>query len=136
MVRKRWSGSSVNGGTTLISVETTIFGEVRFKGNLDVEGRICGDIIAEPGCEAMVRIVDKACVEGDIRAPLVMINGLVQGDVYASGELELAPRGRVEGNVYYALAEMSVGSEVNGSMTHIAGGELVEAAILAAAKKA
>ena len=67
-MKKRWSGSSVGGGTTLISSDTTIFGEVRFRGNLDVEGRVCGDIFAEPGFEAMVRVVDKACVEGDIRA--------------------------------------------------------------------
>lgn len=127
-MKKRWSGGSVAGGTTLISADTVIRGEVRFKGNLDVEGRVCGDILSEPGTDAMVRVVDGACVEGDIRVPLVLINGLVEGDVYASNQLELAPRARVEGDVYYALVEMSVGAQVNGSLTHEAAQELERAA--------
>lgn len=128
MLKKPWSGGSVAGATTLISAETTILGEVRFSGNLDVEGRVRGDILAEPGCDAMIRVVDGACVEGDIRAPLVLVNGLVEGDVYASSQLELAPRGRVEGDVYYAMVEMAVGSEVNGSLTHVPAEELAQAA--------
>ncbi len=127
-MKKRWSGASVAGGTTLISADTVIHGEVRFRGNLDVEGRVCGDILSEPGADAMVRVVDGARVEGDIRAPLVLINGLVEGDVYASSQLELAPRARVEGDVYYALVEMSAGAEVNGSLTHEAAQELEQAA--------
>ncbi|NND69092.1 MAG: polymer-forming cytoskeletal protein [Halioglobus sp.] len=128
MLKKSWTGGSVSGATTLISADTTILGEVRFSGNLDVEGRVRGDILAEPGADAMIRVVEGARVEGDIRAPLVLVNGLVEGDVYASSQLELAPKGRVEGDVYYAMVEMSVGSEVNGSLTHVPGDELEQAA--------
>lgn len=131
MLKKPWSGGSVTGGTTLISADTEIHGVVRFRGNLDVEGRVVGAILAEPGVAAMVRVVDGACVQGDIRAPLVLVNGLVEGDVYASSQLELAPRGRVQGDVYYAMVEMSAGSEVNGSLTHVPGDELARTAAAA-----
>ena len=53
-----------------------------------------------------------------MRVPSVVINGTVQGDVYSSHHLELAPKGRVQGNVYYATLEMAAGSEVNGSLRH------------------
>ena len=57
--------------------------------------------------------------KGEIRAPGVIINGTVQGDVHSSKHLELAAKGRVQGNVFYALVEMAAGSEVNGSLTHM-----------------
>ena len=49
-----------------------------------------------------------------------MIDGVVEGDVYASGKLELAAKARVLGNVHYNLVEMQLGSVVNGQMVSLA----------------
>tara|TARA_R110000823_G_scaffold195624_7_gene326972 strand:+ start:14438 stop:14845 length:408 start_codon:yes stop_codon:yes gene_type:complete len=117
--KKSAFGSS--GGTTLIAEGTRLIGDIHFRGTLEVEGLVQGSIIAESEKDALVRIVGKGRVEGEIRAPNVMVNGLVEGDVHSSGQLELAPRGRVHGNVYYHSVEMSAGAEVNGSMTHVSG---------------
>jgi cytoskeletal protein CcmA (bactofilin family) len=111
---------SASGRTTLISRDTVIVGDIQFSGTLDVEGLVQGNIIARPDQDALVRVVDKGRVEGEIRAPSVVINGAVEGDVYSSKHLELATRGRVQGNVFYTLVEMAAGSEVNGSLTHLA----------------
>lgn len=106
--------------TTLISSETEIIGDINFSGNLDVEGVVRGNInaVAEGSREALVRIVDKGRVEGEVRAPSVIINGEVMGDVYSSKHLELASKARVSGNVHYTLVEMAIGAEVNGSLKH------------------
>ncbi|MCB1845463.1 MAG: polymer-forming cytoskeletal protein [Halioglobus sp.] len=114
--KKSLVGSS--GGTTLIAEGTRLVGNVHFGGTLEVEGVVQGSILAEAGKEALVRVVGKGRVEGEIRAPNVMINGIVEGDVHSSGQLELAPRGRVNGNVYYNSLEMAAGAEVNGGLTH------------------
>ena len=119
MLGSRKSGSSIPGTTTLVSRDTVIAGDIRFSGNLDVEGLVQGNIIADPGKEALVRVVDKGRVEGEIRVPCVIISGTVEGDVHSSKHLELAARGRVQGNVYYTLLEMAAGSEVNGKLTHL-----------------
>lgn len=119
--------ASVSGGTTLISHETVIIGDVHFCGNLDVEGLVQGNIIAQSGKEALLRVVGKGRVEGDIRVPCVIINGAVKGNVYSSKHLELAAKGRVQGSVYYTLVEMAAGSEVNGSLTHMADADAVAA---------
>ncbi len=50
--------------------------------------------------------------------PNVVINGTVEGDVYASARLELAARARVKGNVYYQLIEMQLGAMVDGQLLH------------------
>ena len=110
---------SVSGGTTLVSQETVIVGDVHFYGNLDVEGLVQGNIVAQPGKDALLRVVGKGRVEGEIRVPCVIINGEVQGNVYATKHLELAPKSRVEGNVFYNRVEMAAGAEVNGGLTHL-----------------
>jgi cytoskeletal protein CcmA (bactofilin family) len=119
MLGSKKSAFSVSGSTTLISSDTVIIGDIHFSGNLDIEGLVQGNIIAQPGKDALLRVVDKGRVEGEIRAPAVIINGSVLGDVHSSKHLELAPKGRVQGNVFYTLVEMVAGSEVNGSLTHV-----------------
>ena len=94
---------AVAGATTLISSDTVVVGDLRFSGNLDVEGLVQGNIVAHPDKEALLRIIGKGRVEGEIRVPSVVINGEVKGSVYASKQLDLAPRSRVDGDVYYNL---------------------------------
>lgn len=119
MLRSKKSAFSVSGSTTLISRDTVVVGDIHFSGNLDIEGLVQGSIIAQPDKDAMVRVVHKGRVEGEIRVPSVMVNGTVQGDVHSSKRLELAAKGRVQGNVFYTQIEMAAGSEVNGGLTHV-----------------
>ena len=116
--KEKGSTFSSSGSTTLISRDTEVIGDIKFGGNLDIEGTVRGNIVAESGKDAVVRVVDKGVVEGEIRAPSVIINGTIHGDVHSSKHLELAAKARVEGNVEYTLVEMAIGAEVNGSLKH------------------
>ena len=118
MLGNKKNGFGAGGNTTLIARDTTVVGDVHFSGSLEVEGVIQGNIVAGDGKDALVRVVEKGRVEGEIRAPSVVINGTVEGNVYSSKHLEMAAKGRVQGNVHYTLLEMAAGSEVNGSLTH------------------
>lgn len=120
MLGNKKSGAGVSGGTTLISRDTVIVGDIHFSGNLDVEGLVQGNIMAKPDKDGCVRVVEKGRVEGDISAPSVVVNGSIEGDVHSTQHLELASKARVQGNVYYTLVEMAVGSAVNGSLQHVA----------------
>lgn len=123
MLGNKKSGSSVAGATTLVSRDTVIVGDIHFTGNLDIEGQVQGNIIAQPGKDALVRVVEKGKVEGEIRAPAVIINGSVEGDVHSGLHLELASKAQVAGDVFYTLLEMAVGSEVNGRLLHMESAE-------------
>ena len=107
-----------NNNHTLISKGTSIVGDVHFSGDLQVEGRVKGNILVEGGNDAKLVIADKGIVEGEIRVPMVVINGKVIGNVYSSKHLELAAKAVVEGNVHYQLIEMVKGAQVNGSLVY------------------
>ena len=87
MLGSKKSSFSVSGSTTLISPDTVVRGDLHFSGNLDIEGLVQGNIVAQPGKDALVSVVGNGRVEGEIRAPSVIINGMVQGDVHSSKHL-------------------------------------------------
>lgn len=111
-------GGFASGSTTLLSKSTEVIGDMHFTGNLEVEGIVRGNVIANG--DARVRIMEKGLVEGEISAPNVVINGRVVGDVYSSKHVELAANAVVEGNVHYQLIEMVKGAQVNGSLVYSA----------------
>lgn len=133
MVKKALSGSNV---TTLISKATEIMGDINFSGTLEIEGRIFGNIYADDDSSASVRVRETGLVKGDIQSPMIVINGMVEGDVYSSHHIELAAKARVTGNVHYHLIEMVMGSEVNGSLSHRAADELLPRQVAAARPEA
>jgi cytoskeletal protein CcmA (bactofilin family) len=106
------------GNTTLISRSTEVVGDIHFTGSLEVEGRVRGNIYAEEGTDARVRVMEKGLVEGQISVPTVVINGSVNGDVHSGKHIELAAKATVQGNVHYHLIEMVKGSQVNGNLLY------------------
>ncbi len=106
------------GGHTLLDHALEIHGNVRFAGELDVEGTVIGDVAAEEGADALIRVRDRGQVQGEIRAPKMIINGTVTGDIYSTKHLELAANAVVNGNVHYQVIEMVKGAEVNGRLVH------------------
>jgi cytoskeletal protein CcmA (bactofilin family) len=107
---------------TLIGAQVVIRGDLVFSGGLYVEGRIHGKVIAADGEPAMVTLAEQGCIEGEIRAPVVIINGQLDGDVHAGERVELAPKARVTGNVHYQVVEMSAGAQLTGRLVHVGAG--------------
>ena len=103
---------------SLIGQNTEIKGDVIFNGGLHVDGVIKGSVIAKDGEDSLLTLSERGTIEGEVKVPNVVVNGTVIGDVHASGHVELATEARIHGNVYYALIEMAMGSEVNGNLVH------------------
>ncbi len=103
---------------TLIGPQVVIRGDLVFSGGLYIEGRIHGKVIAEDGSPAMVTLAEQGRIEGEVRAPVVIINGQLDGDVHAGERVELAPKARVQGNVHYQVVEMSAGAQLTGRLIH------------------
>lgn len=103
---------------SLIGQNTEIRGDVIFSGGLHVDGTVKGSVIAEQGEDSLLTLSERGIIEGEVKVPNVIVNGKVIGNVHASGHVELASEARIHGNVYYALIEMAMGSEVNGNLVH------------------
>lgn len=103
---------------TLIGPQVVIRGDFSFAGGLYIEGRIVGRVVAEPGARAVLTLAEQGSIEGEVHAPVVVINGRLQGDVYAAERVELAPNARVQGNIHYKVVEMAAGATVTGQLIH------------------
>ncbi len=105
---------------SLIGQETEIQGDIVFSGRLHVDGRVLGNITArdEKDENSVLTLSEQGNLEGEVRAPYIILNGQVNGHVYALEHIELAPNARVTGNVHYKLIEMAMGAEVNGNLVH------------------
>lgn len=102
---------------TLIARDVVLRGDLEFSGGVQIDGKVCGTIKGV-GENSVVRITSKGQVDGDIHAPIVVINGQVTGSVYSSSHLELGAESHIDGDVHYELMEMIMGAEVNGKMVH------------------
>lgn len=103
--------------STLIGSGTELHGDVHFRDGLHIDGVVKGNVIAN-GDNSMLTMSEQGRIEGEVRVHNLVLNGKVDGDVYASQHIELAPAARVNGNVYYNLIEMAMGAEVNGNLVH------------------
>jgi cytoskeletal protein CcmA (bactofilin family) len=50
--------------------------------------------------------------------PSIVLNGIVKGDIEAAERVELGPKARVLGNVYYTIIETAIGAQINGKLLH------------------
>ncbi len=114
---KAFNGN-VSNVTTLIAKGTEIIGDIKFSGDLQVEGKVCGNIIATSEGDAIARVLEDGHVEGNLKVPTIIINGTVKGDVHSASHIELAAKAQVEGNVHYNLIEMVKGAQINGNLVY------------------
>ncbi len=109
------SGSAVE---TLIGPHAVIRGDISFTGGLYVEGTIYGKVSADDGSAAVITIAENGHIEGEVRAPVVVISGRMTGDIHATERIELAAHARVNGNIHYKVVEMAAGAMITGRLIH------------------
>ena len=103
---------------SLIGQNTEIQGEVKFSGGVHIDGKIQGKVVGENDGSSLLSQSEYGEIEGEVRSPYVVINGIVNGDVHGSRHVELLSNAKIKGNVYYNLVELAVGAEVNGKLVH------------------
>jgi cytoskeletal protein CcmA (bactofilin family) len=102
----------------LIGGGTTVDGSVVFSGGLRIDGSVRGNVVVEDGKSGTLVISENGRVEGEIRVPHIVINGLVAGPVYSTEYVELQAKANVTGDVHYNTLEMHLGAVVQGRLVH------------------
>jgi cytoskeletal protein CcmA (bactofilin family) len=103
---------------TLIGSETRIEGNIYFSGGLRVDGVIKGDVKEDPSELGTIVLSEHGQVEGAVVASRIMLNGKVVGPVHAKDYVELQPKARVTGDVYYKVIEMHTGAVIEGNLIY------------------
>jgi cytoskeletal protein CcmA (bactofilin family) len=103
---------------TLVDAKTRIHGDVEFAGGMRLDGHINGNVYGESGRKAELWVSDGGTIAGSVMVSSIVLNGLVQGDIDATGRVELGQNARVLGNVRYSTIETAVGAQINGNLVH------------------
>ncbi|MET3132315.1 cytoskeletal protein CcmA (bactofilin family) [Oxalobacteraceae bacterium GrIS 1.11] len=103
---------------SLIGAATQIDGHVLFKGGLRIDGQVRGDVIAEAGQHSYLVLSEHGRIDGEVRCSHLIVNGQINGSVHAAEMLEIQPKGRIIGSVFYKVMEMHGGALISGQLCH------------------
>jgi cytoskeletal protein CcmA (bactofilin family) len=102
---------------SILGESMSIDGALKVLGSVLIQGRVTGNIEADPKADlVVVGVGDSGHVQGNITAHQIMIGGHVMGDVTGSVRVELMTNAVVEGNLSYGSLVIDEGARVTGRM--------------------
>ncbi|MDH3325243.1 MAG: polymer-forming cytoskeletal protein [Gammaproteobacteria bacterium] len=91
-----------------IPENTTIIGELRSSGEVRIDGRFQGE-----GTIDGKLIMTQSCVwVGNVTADIVVIEGVVEGDIIARKKLLIGPLAKIRGSIKSPLVQISKGAKL------------------------
>ena len=114
--KKMNSSDSIESFDTLIGSATKIQGRMVVNKSIRLDGIIEGSIESSTDNQVTVAIGHTGLVHGDVRAHRVLVNGQVDGNIYAREKCELHETSKVKGDIHYGLLGIEHGAEILGLM--------------------
>jgi cytoskeletal protein CcmA (bactofilin family) len=97
---------------SIISADVVVMGTLVSKGDIQVDGRIEGDIRA-----VSLVISEHASIEGDVSAEEAIVRGRVAGSIRAR-KVQLCVTSHVEGNILHEALSVEAGAFFEGNCRH------------------
>ena len=101
---------TTGGGPSIISPDLKVIGNLETEGDLQIEGRVDGDIRAH-----LLTIGENAVITGEVVAEDVVVNGHVIGRIRGQ-KVRLTATGRVEGDILHKTIAIEAGAHFEGSV--------------------
>ncbi len=114
--KKMNSSDSIESFDTLIGAATKIEGRMVVNKSIRLDGVVKGSIESPFENQVTVAIGHTGFVYGDVIAHRVLVNGQVDGNIYASEKCELHQTSKVKGDIHYGLLGIEHGAEILGLM--------------------
>ena len=113
---------------TLLGKTANLQGDLEFSGGLHLDGRVNGNVRSNAADGGALSVSESGFIEGRVEVTNIVMNGTVNGDMYARDRLVLGEKARVNGNVHYGVIEMASGAVITGKLIPLGGkvGEPVE----------
>src|SRR5471030_2529270 len=83
--------------TTVLTADCEFKGALAFSGELQLHGRLEGTIESEGGT---LTIGEEAIIKAEIKVNDILVYGKVQGNIYATGRIELRGKAEVYGDLH------------------------------------
>jgi cytoskeletal protein CcmA (bactofilin family) len=103
---------------SLIGDTSLIEGTLSFSRGLRIDGRVKGNVLQVGDEPSTLMLSDRGRIEGEVHVSHAIINGTVIGPVHGSEYVELQPKARVTGDVYYRTVEIHPGAVIQGRLVH------------------
>jgi cytoskeletal protein CcmA (bactofilin family) len=97
---------------TIIGPHTRVSGEIRGDEDVVVRGRVEGRVTLS----SVFTVEESAIIQADIEARVVLISGVVVGNVHALETIRLAPRARMVGDITAPRVVMEEGATYKGRL--------------------
>jgi cytoskeletal protein CcmA (bactofilin family) len=101
---------------TLLGRTANLQGDLEFSGGLHLDGRVNGNVRSTATEGGALSVSETGFIEGRVEVTNIVMNGTVNGDMYARERLVLGGKARVNGNVYYGVIEMAPGAVITGKL--------------------
>ena len=101
---------------TLLGKTANLNGDLEFSGGLHLDGRVNGNVRSSAEDGGALSVSESGVIEGKVEVTSIVMNGTVNGDMYARERLVLGGKARVNGNVYYGVIEMAPGAVITGKL--------------------
>jgi cytoskeletal protein CcmA (bactofilin family) len=112
---------------TLLGKTSTLHGDLEFSGGLHLDGRVNGNVRSNAEDGGALSVSESGYIEGNVQVTSIVMNGTVNGDIYAGERLILGGKARVNGNVHYGVIEMAPGAVITGKLIPLGGAEAAPA---------
>lgn len=101
---------------SLIALQCQIEGNFIFADGMRLDGAVHGNLTGLRERPSILVISESGLVTGEVEADHIIINGTVHGPVRARVMLELQPKARITGDVFYKVLEMHQGALLDGRL--------------------
>ena len=102
---------------SVISPDLEVLGDLKSAGDIQVEGRVKGDIRSRS-----VSVMNGAVIEGSLYADSVNISGTVNGQVEAP-QVSIFKTARVKGDIIHGTLAIESGAQFEGACRRLEGGK-------------
>jgi len=120
-----WGSKAENNGRAASKdpIENVLGQSLTIRGDLTADGgfRIDGTIEGNLESKAAIVVGESGVVRGDVRGTDIVVAGTIQGNVTATGHLEILAKGRIEGEIDAKSVRIETGGVFRG-MSHMGDG--------------
>jgi cytoskeletal protein CcmA (bactofilin family) len=101
-----------------------IHGKLETRGNYQIVGQVLGDIVELENGNGIIWIDKNASVRGNITCTNIILEGKVEGNVVASGTVEVCSGASISGDIESERLHVDPNARINGRLNSLDGDQL------------